>query len=273
VLRRGPPPRRDRRRAAGVDLNPSPDFVIALGELSAAAGDPAGAPRYELADAQQRLFVAAGRRPGPRAGAVRADHGGDLAAALAAARGRWPTGPASTAPTRWPGRCTGRATCRPRWRRSRQARRLGTRDALIFSTPGRSRRAGHARRGPRRPRPGAVDQPELSVLHAPEARRTLSDLGGRHETLAARLLGAVGLLAANRGAGARPPLGNFTVNHSSAVEVAGDRVRVRQVMGLPRRSGVPGAPEGRGHAGVRGGARARRVAAGLRLTVDAAPSR
>jgi len=81
------------------------------------------------------------------------------------------------------------------------------------------------------------------------------------------LLGAVGLLAATAVPALAHPLGSFTVNHYSAVEVAGDRVRVRQVLDYAE---VPAFQERQRGAGTPAyeAALVRDVAAGLRLTVD-----
>jgi len=62
------------------------------------------------------------------------------------------------------------------------------------------------------------------------------------------------------------PLGNFTVNTFSRVQVAGDRVYVRYVLDLAE---IPTFQAGR----IDARAYARRIAAGTRLTVDGRPAR
>ena len=162
-----------------VDLNPAPDYVIALGEVSAAAGDAAGARRaFELAVAQQRLFAANGVDLDREQALFDADHG-DPAAALASAHRAMADRPSvhSADALAWALYRTGDLTAG--LEASRQARRLGTRDALMLFHAG-AIEAGLGLRDQARAHLAQALKinPHFSVLHAPEARQALTALGG-----------------------------------------------------------------------------------------------
>jgi len=165
------------RRA--VDLNPAPDYVIALGEVSAVAGDAAAAHRaFELAVAQQRLFAANGVDLDREQALFEADHG-DPAAALSAARWAMADRPSvhSADALAWALYRTG--DLQDALEASRQARRLGTRDALMLFHAG-AIEAGLGLRDQARAHlaEALTINPHFSVLHAPEARKALTALGG-----------------------------------------------------------------------------------------------
>src|SRR2546426_8813270 len=65
------------------------------------------------------------------------------------------------------------------------------------------------------------------------------------------------------------PLGNFTINRFSRIEVSGHRIYVRYVLDMAE---IP-TFQARRAGGVDPGAYARRIAAGARLTVDGRPAR
>jgi tetratricopeptide (TPR) repeat protein len=165
------------RRA--VDLNPAPDYVIALGEVSAAAGDAAGARRaFELAVAQQHLFAANGVDLDREQALFEADHG-DPSAALAAARRAMADRPSvhSADALAWALYRAGDLTAA--LEASQQARRLGTRDALMLFHAG-AIEAGlglHVQAKAHLAQALTIN-PHFSVLHAPEARQALTALGG-----------------------------------------------------------------------------------------------
>jgi len=85
-----------------------------------------------------------------------------------------------------------------------------------------------------------------------------------------RLLLLLGLLAALLAPAAAfaHPLGNFTINRFSRVEVSGDRLYVRYVLDLAEIPTFQARQQG-----VDPAVYARRIAAGLRLTVDGRPAR
>jgi tetratricopeptide (TPR) repeat protein len=169
-----------REYRAAIDVNPQPDFVIALGEVLAAAGDAGGARRaYELAAAQQRLFAANGVDVDREQALFEADHGGDLADALAAARRAMTDRPSiySADALAWILYRTGDGQAA--LEASRQARRLGTRDALILFHAGTVEAGLGLREQARADLAAALaTNPHFSVLFAPAARRALSELGG-----------------------------------------------------------------------------------------------
>ena len=70
-----------------VDRYPSPEYVIALGDVYAASGDRAKASEsYDLAAAEQKLYQSNGINVDAELALFQADHHRDLAGALAAAR-------------------------------------------------------------------------------------------------------------------------------------------------------------------------------------------
>src|SRR5207253_5488290 len=89
--------------------------------------------------------------------------------------------------------------------------------------------------------------------------------GGAEGSLEMKKLVLLGLLAALAApvAAQAHPLGNFTVNRFARVEVAGHRLYVRYVLDLAE---IP-TYQAR-QAGVRPGAYARRIAAGLHVTLE-----
>ena len=139
---------------------------------------------------------------------------------------------------------------------SRRALRLGTHDALKFFHRGMIERClGHESR------PWFVKavrlNPHFSVLWAP-AREEVCVV-----KRLALLLGLVAALAAPAAASAHP-LGNFTVNRFSGIELSGDRA-LRQVRpGHGRDPDLPGAADDHGRAGTT----LTRIGRGLELTVD-----
>src|SRR5262245_11956801 len=166
------------RRA--VDRKPAPEYVIALGEVSAASGDAAGARQaYELAAAQQRLFAANGVDVDREQALFEVDHGGDAAGALAAAQRAMADRPSihSADALAWTLYRTG--DLRAALQASEQARRLGTRDALILFHAGMIETCLGMRDEARADLGQALStNPHFSVLHAPLARQTLAALGG-----------------------------------------------------------------------------------------------
>ena len=84
----------------------------------------------------------------------------------------------------------------------------------------------------------------------------------------ALLLGVAAALAVTAGAAAHP-LGNFTINRFSRIEVSGPRLYVRYVLDLAE---IP-TFQARHAGGVDAASYARRIASGVHLTVDARPAR
>src|SRR5438552_9701545 len=85
--------------------------------------------------------------------------------------------------------------------------------------------------------------------------------------LAVLLVVAAALLAP--AAASAHPLGNFTINRFSRIEVSGHRIYVRYVLDMAEIPTFQAKQAG----GVDPGAYARRIAAGARLTVNGRPAR
>ena len=143
TCRRSPASRRSRGRADDlqeaidgyvevVSRYPAPEYVIALGDLYAAAGQPEQADRqYALVHAEEQLFRCERRQHRPGARAVRRGHGDPAGAVARRARrvGQATQRPRRRRPTR--GRCTRTGgTARPRATRARRWP-LGDRNALF----------------------------------------------------------------------------------------------------------------------------------------------
>jgi tetratricopeptide (TPR) repeat protein len=152
---------------------PLPQFAIWHGDVLSAAGRGEAARRaYALVDASQRIQRANGIRTDLQAALFDLDHGRRLAAALARAREEHARAPSVEAADvlAWALERNGR--CREALDLSRQALRLGTKDALKFFHRGMIERclgrADEARRWFRR----ALDaNPGFSLVWAPVARR------------------------------------------------------------------------------------------------------
>ena len=175
---------RSRGYRGGHARYPSPEYVIALGDLERAPATDAAARAAVRAGARGGAAVPRERRerrPGARAVRRRPRR---ARAALAAARARVGSPPehprgrratrgrsTRTAATRRP-----RGTRRRRWRSARATRSSP-------STPGMIQlRLGHRAAAARLPRRGARDQPALLDPARPTAARALARLGGADET-------------------------------------------------------------------------------------------
>jgi tetratricopeptide (TPR) repeat protein len=162
-----------------VQRYPAPEHVIALGDLYASIGETAQARRqYALVRAEERLFRANGVNVDLELSLFDADHG-DPAAALAAARAEWGRRHSIHVADAyaWALHANGRDAEAARM--STFAMSLGTRNALFFFHAGMIElRLGH-RDAARALLARALDtNPHFSILHAPEAARTLAALGG-----------------------------------------------------------------------------------------------
>ena len=186
--------------------------------------------QYALIGVIERLLVANGVKTDLETALFDVDHGIRLPRTRSRSPGRpAPSGPRSTATTCSRGRSTATAAAREALGHSKQALRLGTRDALKLFHRGMIERCLGDRDASRSTlRAGAGAQPAL-----------LDPLGPRREkgTPVKRLLVLVGLLgilgaAMLPGAASAHPLGNFTVNHFAAVELAGNGVYVRYALDL-----------------------------------------
>ena len=114
-----------------VEVQPLPEYAIALGDARSAAGDRAGAAEaYELVGVIADLYRANGVDVDLEIALFDADHG-PSPATVAAARGRSRTGRASSATTRSRGTSTAPGRTRPRPKEMALALRTGSRDPLL----------------------------------------------------------------------------------------------------------------------------------------------
>ena len=198
-----------------------------LGDLQRADGRPAEARRqYALIGVIERLLVANGVETDLETALFDVDHGIRLRASLALARRAQRERPSIDGDDvlAWALARTGH--CGEALRYSRRALRLGTRDALKYFHRGEIERClGHraAARELVPPRAGA----EPALLGAVGAR---GEEGAAMKRLVLLLAVAAALLAP--AAASAHPLGNFTINRFSRVEVSGHRLYVLYVLDL-----------------------------------------
>ena len=161
----------DEQRA--VDAIPLPQYVAALGDLLARAGQPAAARRqYALIGAIERLLVANGVRTDLETALFDVDHGIGLRHALAVARRARLERPSIDGDDvlAWALARNGRCAEARYW--SKHSLRLGTRDALKFFHRGAIERCLGARSTARMWLKRALAlNPHFSLLWAPVARR------------------------------------------------------------------------------------------------------
>jgi tetratricopeptide (TPR) repeat protein len=163
-----------------VQAYPLPDIVIALGDVYATAGDNTKANRtYDLARAEQRLYVANGVDLDAELALFEIDHGGDIAAALSSAEKALKDRPnvATDDVVAWArfraGNTQGALTA------SREALRLGSRDPLFYYHAGAIENALGLRAEARRDLGTALSiNPNFSLLHQADALNLLASLGG-----------------------------------------------------------------------------------------------
>ena len=158
-----------------------PEFAIALGDVYAASGDPAGAERnYALVEAIQALYVANGADVDLELALFAADHperGTDAAETLALAEEAYARRPGVHAADilAWARYRVG--DLEGAWSASEEARRLGTQDALMFFHAGviADARGDTAAARDFLTTALAID-PAFSLRYAPEARTILTRL-------------------------------------------------------------------------------------------------
>jgi tetratricopeptide (TPR) repeat protein len=158
---------------------PSPDYVIVLGDLYAAAGQPELADRqFALVRAEEQLFRANGVNIDLELSLFDAAHG-DPAGAIRAARDEWAKRHSVHVADAfaWALYANGRYTEAARY--AATARALGYRNALFAFHAGMIQlRLGHAAQA-RRLLTEAVDiNPYFSIRYSPIARAQLAKLGG-----------------------------------------------------------------------------------------------
>jgi tetratricopeptide (TPR) repeat protein len=159
---------------------PSPEYVIALGDLYEAAGEPEQArQQYALVHTIQTLFTANGVNVDLELSLFQADHG-DAVDALQTARDEWGRRHSIHVADAlaWALHANGRD--REALRYSTRALSLDTSTALFWFHAGMIRLGLGDRGGARQDIARALDtNPDFSIRYSVEAARTLRSLGGR----------------------------------------------------------------------------------------------
>jgi len=161
-----------------VDTYPLPDFVIALGDAYATAGNrQKAAETYDLAAAEQQLYRANGVDLDAELALFDADHHRDLSTALTAARAAMADRPSVRTADILAWTLFQAGDDRDAEAAARQALRLGTQDATMFFHRGMI----EARLGQTAAAVGDLQQalrinPYFSLLWAPVAQKTLTSL-------------------------------------------------------------------------------------------------
>ena len=243
------------RRA--VESIPLPSYVAQLGDLLASAGRPVEArEQYALVGSIERLQVANGVKVDLETALYRTDHGIRLRDSLSLARRAHAERPSVVGDDvlAWAlarnGRC-GEALCL--LEALAPARHAG-RDLLL---PPRDDRTlpRPACRGPQLVR--ARSRAEPALLHSLGTHRT----GGTQMKRLLVLAGCLAALLAPAAAQAHP-LGNFTINRHTAIELSGGRIYVQYALDLAE---IPTLQQGKR---VRASGFAAETARGLELQVD-----
>jgi tetratricopeptide (TPR) repeat protein len=158
---------------------PSPEYVIALGELYELRGEPELARRqFDLVSTIQRLLTSNGVNVDLELSLYQADHG-DAAAALETARAEWDRRHSILVADALAWALHAKGADREAARYARRALSLGTSNALSLFHAGMIRLALGDRSAARELLTRAVDtNPWFSIRYAAEARATLRSLGG-----------------------------------------------------------------------------------------------
>jgi tetratricopeptide (TPR) repeat protein len=163
-----------------VDRYPSPEYVIALGDLDTVAGRTDEATReYQLVGVEQQLFRSNGVNLDMEIALYDADHSVDVAGGLAAAQAEWGRRQSVTVADAlgWSLYANGRYDEALGY--ANRALALGTRNALFFFHRGMIERALGRTKAARRDLGTAIDiNPHFSIRWSSEAGDVLASLGG-----------------------------------------------------------------------------------------------
>jgi tetratricopeptide (TPR) repeat protein len=164
-----------RRLRHVVDVLPLPAYVIMLADTLHVSGDEAGARReYALVGALERIFEANGVRTELQTALFDLDHDRDVAGALRRARAARSAAPGIYADDVLAWALFKSRRCGEARRYSKQALRLGTRDALlVFHRAMIERCLGHTATAQGWFRRALELNPHFSLLWAPVARKAL----------------------------------------------------------------------------------------------------
>ena len=242
------------RRA--VETMPLPQFVAALGDLEHLAGNETAARRqYALIGAIHKLLSANGVRTDLETAAFDVDHAVRLPKALSLAKAAHHERPSIDGDDVLAWALARNGRCTDALHYSKRALRLGTLDATKFFHRGMVERClGHEADAKTWFRRALSLNPHFSLLWAPGRKEVR---GMKRLVLLSLALAALALPAT----ASAHPLGNFTVNRFSRIEVAGPRVYVLYVLDLAE---IPTFQAGKIDAQLY----ARRIARGAHLTVN-----
>jgi tetratricopeptide (TPR) repeat protein len=163
-----------------VDRYPSPEYVIALGDLYAITGrSEEAAAQYALVRAEERLLQEGGVNVDLETALFDADHGVDLTHGLAAARQEWARRTSIHVADALAWGLYANEGYSQALRYANEALRLGTRNALFFFHRGMIQRALGRFGAARRDLAKALSiNPHFSILWSKRAERILASLGG-----------------------------------------------------------------------------------------------
>lgn len=163
-----------------INTMPMPQFVIALGDIYAAAGQPAQAAKeYGLVEVEEKLFAANGVDVDAELALFDADHDRNLPAALPSARAAYARRSSITVADVLAWTLYKSGDYAEAQQMMTQALHLGTRNPLMYYHAGMIEHSLGDRQG-------AADylgkalamNPHFSILYADSARKLLADLGG-----------------------------------------------------------------------------------------------
>jgi tetratricopeptide (TPR) repeat protein len=159
---------------------PSPEYVIALGDLYTVAGREADAERqFALVRAEEQLLRANGVNVDLEIALFDADHRVDLAGGLAAAQAEWVRRQSIQVADALAWQLYANGRSQEALGFADRALRLGTRNALFFFHRGMIQRALGRTLQARRDLAAALDiNPHFSILWAGPAAQTLAEMGG-----------------------------------------------------------------------------------------------
>lgn len=155
---------------------PLPEFIIALGELYEATGQPdAARQQYELVGVIQQLNAAAGMNVDLEMALFTASHGDDPAAAVQQARAAYAERPTIYAADTLAWALYQQGEYAEAWQFSQEALRLGTKDALLHFHAGMiAAKLGDTAAARTHLQTALTINPNFSPLYGPVAQETLA---------------------------------------------------------------------------------------------------
>lgn len=159
---------------------PLPEFIIALGELYEATGQPAAArQQYDLVGVIQQLNAAAGMNVDLEMALFAASHGHDANAAVQQARAAYAERPTIYAADTLAWALYQQGNYQEAWQFSQEALRLNTKDALLHFHAGMiAAKLGDTAAARTHLQTTLAINPHFSALYAPVAQERLAALGG-----------------------------------------------------------------------------------------------